>query len=181
MPQENILFPFLGAVLLCVSLTDLMRHRIPNALSLGSLFIAVLLQSWLNGFSGTLASLGGAAIGLGLFLPLYALRGMSAGDVKLMAAVGGFLGPKLVLQAVVGTLLVGAIIGLAVTLTKGGGFTSLRRYKTMALTFFRTSKWVYIPPQPGEAAGRRFPYAIAILTGSGAALWWSTGTIFGVR
>ncbi len=46
--------------------------------------------------------------GLLLFLPFYMLRGMAAGDVKLMAAVGAWLGSGMALRIALATFVLGA-------------------------------------------------------------------------
>ena len=57
-------------------------------------------------------SLAGTGVGLLSLLPLYAIGGMGAGDVKLMAGVGAWLGPWLTLWSFVSTALVGGLLGV---------------------------------------------------------------------
>ena len=47
-----------------------------------------------GGLPGLGLSLGGWLVGCALFLPWFLLRGMGAGDVKLLAALGAWLGPR---------------------------------------------------------------------------------------
>ncbi len=99
--------------------SDLHSRRIPNWLVLTGLALALAVQWWQHG-----AALGYTAWGLGLltggglFLPLYMLRGMGAGDVKLMAMVGAFVGPDLALEIVLVTCVVGGIWALAVVVSR---------------------------------------------------------------
>ena len=82
---------------------DLRTRRIPNRLVLWGTVGGVVLNSMLPagaglfqqpfGGLGLLQSLAGAAAGLALLLPMYLLRALGAGDVKLMAMCGAFLGP----------------------------------------------------------------------------------------
>jgi len=73
---------------------DIASRRVPNLLVGGGIAAALVLHLV---FGGPLAplrlGLAGAAVGGAIFLPLYLLRGMAAGDVKLMAMVGAFTGP----------------------------------------------------------------------------------------
>jgi prepilin peptidase CpaA len=71
---------------------DYRRRKIPNVISLGGAFLGLALWARHDGFSGLEAGLAGWAVGAALFLPFYLLKGMGAGDVKLMAAVGACLG-----------------------------------------------------------------------------------------
>ena len=80
-------------VVLSAAVIDVRTHRIPNILTFGSAAAAFGYHAWTAGASGLGASAGGWAIGVALFLPLFLLRGMGGGDVKLMGAVGAWLGP----------------------------------------------------------------------------------------
>ena len=73
--------------------SDLRSHRIPNLLVLLGLVLGLVGQTWAAGFIGLGHSLLGMLIGFGIFLPMYAVGGMAAGDVKLMAMAGAFLPP----------------------------------------------------------------------------------------
>ena len=63
---------------------------------------------------GVVQSLLGLAAGLALFMPLYLLRALGAGDVKLLAMVGAWLGAPLLLGAALLTLLAGGAMALFV-------------------------------------------------------------------
>jgi leader peptidase (prepilin peptidase)/N-methyltransferase len=55
-----------------------------------------------------------AGIGAGaVLLPLYLMRGMGGGDVKLLMVLGAFGGPLLAVQAAAGGLFVFAFLALA--------------------------------------------------------------------
>lgn len=108
---------------------DIRSRRIPNQLIvLGSIagFLLHLLLPPGSGLFGTpvgsqgmMFSLGGFALGLLLLLPLYALRTLGAGDVKLMALVGAFIGPGAVLGAILLTMLFGGVLALVVAAWSG--------------------------------------------------------------
>lgn len=159
-------------ILAVAAWTDLARHRVPNLLTLGGALLGLSLQTWALGMDGLLDGLGGLAIGLLILLPFYKLGGMGAGDIKLMAAAGTFLGWLNTLLAVGLSLGLGSLIGLTVLIARCGVTTILRRYAQTLKCLLTTGQWIYIPPESGEAAAARFPYAIAIAVGTTAALWW---------
>src|SRR4051812_31541587 len=82
-------------LLMTAAICDMRTHRIPNRLVLcGGLWGLVCTTLWPPVYHGTiLYPLAGLAVGLLLFFPLYLMRAMGAGDVKLLAMVGTFLGP----------------------------------------------------------------------------------------
>ena len=149
-------FIFLGIAVL----TDLRAHRISNVLVLAGLACALVIQSWFYGFSGVTVWLTGLAVGFVVFMPFYAFAGMAAGDVKLMAMVGGFLGPTNAFWAAAFSLMAGSVLGILILLYKKQLFRSLQRYWVIA------SLRAYIDPPVDDATRQRFPYAIAILLGS---------------
>jgi prepilin peptidase CpaA len=154
---------------------DLLFRRIPNGLVLAGIALGILFQivspalaepSQLTriGFSGALL---GGLIGLGLFLPLYCLRAMGAGDVKLLAMVGVWLGPISVAWAALWTLLAGGMLAVVVALWSG----VLRQVCANMLAMLTSS---LIRAQAGTPAALegpthttgRLPYAVAICCGT---------------
>lgn len=140
--------------------SDIRAHRISNAVVLAGALCALLLNSWFYGFSGAFAWLMGLSVGLLLFLPFYALAGMAAGDVKLMAMVGSFIGPSSVFWAAAFSLMAGSLLGLLILFSRKQLVRTLQRY------WLSIGLNTYIEPAATDAARQRFPYAIAILLGS---------------
>lgn len=105
---------------------DLRTRRIPNRLVLWGTLTGLILNSFVPagaglfdaafGGLGPLQALAGAAAGLALLLPMHLLRALGAGDVKLMAMCGAFLGPDAVLEAALLTFLCGGVLALAAAL-----------------------------------------------------------------
>ena len=96
--------------LLLASWIDCKHFRIPNSLTLMAA-VAGLLHSTYAG-NGILFPLSGGIIGLALFILPYAYGKMGAGDVKMLAAVGTFLGPVTVIWAALWSFIAGGILAL---------------------------------------------------------------------
>ena len=71
---------------------DWRTRRIPNWLSVSGLLTGIAANAILGGWHGAKASLEGAGLALGLLLPVVLLRGLGAGDWKLMGSVGALVG-----------------------------------------------------------------------------------------
>lgn len=102
------------ATAIVAAATDIHGQRVPNWLSLSAAVLAVVLHTYLSGLSGLLFSLEGLTIGFALLIGFYAVGGMGAGDVKLLAAVGAFLGPWEVFQVFLYATVFGGIYAIAV-------------------------------------------------------------------
>jgi len=92
--------------------TDLRERRIPNWLTVPGFVIGVGVHAWLGGWRGTLASLEGAGLAMLILLPLVLVRGLGAGDWKLMGAVGACVGPWMMLFVLLATVLVTGLVAM---------------------------------------------------------------------
>lgn len=110
-------YAVLVALLVAAAAIDWRTYRIPNRLCAAGAAFAIIYNTWAHGFmAGLLPALAGMAAALALLLPLYALRIMGAGDVKLMAMVGTFLGLPDLLYATVWTFIAGGIAAVSFAL-----------------------------------------------------------------
>src|SRR4029434_4102192 len=116
MNAHIVMYLTLASVLCVAVMSDLRTHRIPNVLCAGAFGSGLILQVMWFGSTGLIDGLAGAMTGLLILLPLYAVGGMGAGDVKLMAAVGTFLGLSNALVAGFATLVIGAALALLVVM-----------------------------------------------------------------
>ena len=149
---------------------DVRRHRIDNWITFPGVLLALGLQLWLAGMAGAAHALGGLLIGLSVLLPFHVFGGMAAGDVKLMAAAGAFLGPMDTLFAAAAALLAGCLLALGVLIARGTLRDGLGHVGRQLVLGTMTHVWV--PAAPGTAAAQRFPYAAAIACGCFATVAW---------
>lgn len=168
---------------------DVHAHRIPNWLVFSGAALGLLLHTLLPSGDGFLAeayggigfgsALTGLGVGLAILLPMYMLRAMGAGDVKLMAMVGAFLGAGHTLGAALFSLLAGGVLAIAVALGAGVFKRMLVNIQTM---FYVNVGRIYLREKPdfgdGPASAGKLPYAVAIGLGTAIYLaaaingWW---------
>ena len=157
---------FLGALLTLACITDLRTRRIPNALTFSAVAGALLFHVITGGASAAGWSMAGACVGALLFLPMFALRGMGAGDVKLLAAVGAWLGPGQVAIVALATSLVGGVMAVVVALAYG----YLRKALTNLYLLLAHWRVMGVSPLPAvtleRASGPRLAYALPIAIGT---------------
>ena len=158
-------------VAFAAAITDVRSHRIPNALTFGAALIAVLVHGYADGWSGVGYGLAGWLLGAVVFFPFFALGGMGAGDVKLLAAIGAWLGPG----AIIWVALYGSIAGAVMALAVGAWTGYLGKAFTNLWCLFM--HWRIHGPQPmpeltvASTRGPRLAYAVPILAGLMVTLW----------
>src|SRR5215475_14343658 len=86
-----------SAVLIVAAVIDGRILKVPNWLTFPFLFVGLGYALGAGGGPQLWLSVQGAALGLALLLPLYAIGGMGAGDVKLFMGVGAWMGPEVTL------------------------------------------------------------------------------------
>lgn len=165
MPIDSYLQAGLLLLVCIAAINDLATRRIPNRLLLAGLACALVLRL-LSAAPGAalLAALGGLALGLALFLPLYLVRGMAAGDVKLMAVVGAFAGPGDTFAIAVLTWCVGGVMAVLAVLMR----RRLKRALGNVLHMARAALAPGLLPAAAEARGSvgAIPYGVAIAIGT---------------
>jgi len=158
-------------VAVAASAFDLCSRRIPNALTFGAAAIALVVAAAAGGASGLGASLAGLAVGFALWFPIYLLGGIGAGDVKLMAAIGAWLGPALALYAGLYAGIVGGTLGVSFALAHGCARQTMANVQLL-LVHWRVTGFTPHPQLTlATATGPRLPYAVPILAGTVMALW----------
>lgn len=175
----------MSRALLCILLlaavfSDILERRIPNKLVAVGIAMAIAMHiasmlsnpSPINGMTWAMPLIGLAA-GFCLMAPLYLLRATGAGDVKLMAMVGAFIGAPAVITSTLYTLLAGGLLSLVFMLGRGVAAETLSNLRFMVFDWAQrthSGQGVRLPPLQSTAA--RLPYAVAIAAGTGLALLW---------
>ena len=157
-------------------LTDVRERRIPNTVTVGGSIVALVLATiGAGGFPG--AALLGMTVALALTVPLFALGALGAGDAKLLAAVGAFVGIGNLLPVVLYAGLAGGLLGLASSIRRGVILPVLletRNTLVHILTLGRHGRRQTIE----DPDARTIPYGVAIAAGAIAA-WFFPITLGG--
>jgi len=160
----------LGVAVLAV-VWDVATRRIPNALTFGATVAAVAAHAYTGGLASAGVSLGGWLVGMAFLFPFFVLGGMGAGDVKLMGALGAWVGPGAVAWVALYTAIAGGVMGVVVA-----GFSG---YLVRAFTnvWCILMDWRLHGPRPvsdltlASHRGPRLAYAVPVLAGLVMMLW----------
>jgi prepilin peptidase CpaA len=157
------------AVTACV--TDLRSRRIPNVLTFGGALAALVYHTATAGSAGLLASVAGWGLGVVVFLLPFALGGLGGGDIKLLAALGAWLGPALTMWMAMYTGVAGGVLALIVACTRGylgqafANIQSLLTHRSVAA--IRAVNAASL----ADRRGRGLAYAPPIFVGTVVTLW----------
>lgn len=150
---------------------DLRARRVPNLLTLGAAIVAIAFHTTIGGLSGLAISLGGWAVGVALLLPLFLLGGMGAGDVKLLGALGAWLGPRDTLWVAFFSALAGGALALVVAFTRGYAGQALTNLWWL-LGYWRVAGVRPLPELTLEhGRGPRLAYTVPMLAGVLVTVW----------
>jgi prepilin peptidase CpaA len=150
---------------------DVSTRRVPNALTLGAAVAGMAFAAATGGVAGLGWSAAGWAVGIALFLPLFALRAMGGGDVKLLAAMGAWLGPALVCWVAVYGAIAGGVVAIPLLVWRK------RLRATFVNVWGLVAHWRTSGLQPHPVVrldnpeAVRMPYALPIALGALATLW----------
>ncbi len=109
----TVLLPSMALLLaLLAGWLDWRSRRIPNWLTVPALGGGLLANTVAWGWLGSKAALEGAGLGLALLLPFVLLRGLGAGDWKLMGALGAWVGPSRLVVVLLGTVLIAGTMAI---------------------------------------------------------------------
>jgi prepilin peptidase CpaA len=168
----------LAFLVLVAGIYDIRYRRIPNWLVLPAVPVGFLLNAVVSLLlsNSVWPGLREAALGFGLavliYLPMYALRGMGAGDVKLAAALGALAGWQAWLWILVFSAVVGLILALVLMVAH-------RRFrKTLSNTAFMIWDLAHLRPpyrrneelDVQSPRGMRLPHGAVLALGTLALL-----------
>ncbi|MGE5472155.1 MAG: prepilin peptidase [Bacteroidota bacterium] len=164
----------LNVLLALAVVYDLRERRIPNFLNACGLALALSMAAYRGGWEGLSDSLAAALVGLLVFFPFFAVRMIGAGDVKLFAVVGGFVGLGALLPVWFYTVLAGGLLGIVSVLLSRSfpQFISNMRMLLFSLLYHAPGPEISLADIAARTSAR-IPYALAIAAGALTWMWRS--------
>lgn len=167
-PRTGVLL----ALLVIASLSDYSSYKIPNWLTFGGMLFGLIYNSIIpfstNPHHAFLWAAGGLLIGLFTMLPLYVMKVMGAGDVKLMAMVGAFLGVNDTLYVILLSFIIGGVAALGFAIINQALTRLLVNIKNIGQIFILTAISGFKPDAhiEKEQSVGKLPYGICISIGA---------------
>jgi len=156
----NLICPLLIA--LWISWSDLKTRTIPNYLTLSAALAGLIYNLVVGGWEGLSNGTLGLFLGFGFLILPYILGGMGAGDVKALAALGAWLGPKGTLALFCYMAIAGGLMALGVLIWRR---ILWQRMLNMVLCQDKLATLAPAEKTPG------IPYGVAMALGMAVLVW----------
>jgi prepilin peptidase CpaA len=159
---------FVSVVLIVAAWIDGKELRVPNWLTYPMVFSGLIFNAVVGGWAGLGDASLGMVVGLATLLPLYSVGGMGAGDVKLMAGIGAWLGPVVTFYAFCVSTVVGGVMAVIMAWYRKDFTKHYNNFFMIALEFMHVKN----PRELSRIAAERkssmllLPYGIPICIGS---------------
>jgi prepilin peptidase CpaA len=180
---------FVAAVVvftLTAAVCDWRTKKLPNWLTVPGLVVAVvyhlltgaIAEGWSGAAGGMLFALGGFATGFGILLVLWLIGSGGAGDVKLMGALGAWLGAAMTMRVFLVSavfVVLGSACALALQMiSKGMGYTRRRYLSTQnTRSIPRSQAGAEVAKRNFKARRRLMPYGVPVALATWIVLVWS--------
>ena len=171
---ENWTVWLVTIVLIVAAVIDGYELKVPNWITFPFILTGWAYSTYAFGWEGLGWSVLGTVVGLGLLLPAYAIGGMGAGDVKLMAGIGAWMFCMHTVYAFAATAVVGAVLAVGMVLCR----RAWKRHSAQFMVILNEIMVIRSPEQLSAIAAQRkpsmllLPYGIPIAIGTiGYFLW----------
>jgi prepilin peptidase CpaA len=177
---ENWPVWIVSVTLVIAAVIDGLRLKVPNWITAPMILSGLVYSAWAtqaaggSWLQGLVVGLLGAGVGLLLLLPAYAIGGMGAGDVKLLAGIGAWMHAGVTLEAFAVSALVGAVLAIVLVIYHN----TWTRHRTQFWQILQEIVTIRNPDYLSMIAAERkprmllLPYGIPIAIGTiGYFLW----------
>lgn len=167
-------------LIICI-VTDIKSRRIYNKILIPFLIIALGWNFFTDGWQSLADSVKGLLIGLAALIIPFARGGIGAGDVKLLAVIGGIKGSAFVISTFLAGAIAGGVLSLVVLVKHRRLTNTFSRFLTVISDLFFRYGVKNIPDSNEEKDLKplHLPYSLAI--GAGVVASYSTGLQHFVR
>jgi len=161
-----------AVVALIAAVVDVRLFKVHNRLTVPLAVSGLVFHSLQTGWGGFAFSLFGLVVGFASLIVFYAMGGIGAGDVKLMAGVGAWLGAWLTLDVLLIACIAAGVYSLILMISAGGVkhvMTNLSilvfRVRSMAVHFGAVERVEQVVTDVQHRHRRLVPFAAMVLTG----------------
>ncbi|MGC4006465.1 MAG: prepilin peptidase [Pirellulales bacterium] len=166
---------FVTVTLIVAAWIDGKQLKVPNWITFPMILCGWIYCTWLGGWTGLGFSLLGTLVGLALLMPAYLIGGMGAGDVKLLAGVGAWVGCGATFDAFCWSAIIGGVMAVIMVLSRAAWKKHQKQFFSIAGEILTIGNPDALAEIAAERKPRMFllPYGIPIAIGSILYFAWS--------
>lgn len=157
-----------SVLLVAACVTDVRQRRIPNqlvvVLALAGFAFSVSTEPLLHGLG---RALGGLALGFAIWIGFYVVGAIGAGDVKLFAAAGAWLGPAGAWRAALVAAAVGGVLAVVALARE----RRVRQGLEKVMVSVSSRSVAPLAPDPAMPRSQQLPYGVALACGALIVAW----------
>jgi prepilin peptidase CpaA len=161
--------------LVVAAVIDGYQLKVPNWITFPMIISGWVYSTIAFGWEGLGWSLVGTVVGLALLLPAYAIGGMGAGDVKLLAGVGAWVWGSVTFYAFCVSAVLGGVIAVGMVLSRKGWHKHYAQFFSIynEITTIRDPEVLATIAAERKPTMMLLPYGIPIAIGTIAYFAWT--------
>ena len=128
-------------VTIVAATTDIWKYKVYNWLTFPTLICGLIYWLFAAGLPGVGMSFAGLIVGFGSLVVFYALGGVGAGDVKLLAAIGAWLGPLITMNVLLGSAFAAGLYAIGLMVLRGGILKAIVEMTILWQRLVRPTEW----------------------------------------
>jgi len=178
--MNSIIITILAIALVTATYTDIKSQRIPNWLTFPLMLAGFATHTVFGGWDGLSFAAMGYGFGFVVMAIPYFFGVMGAGDVKLMGAIGAWLGLQATMTAFLFTCIAGGVYAIGMLASDRELLKSVLRNVINTFSIFMATHKFDFSPVDTEKTMPRLCYGVAIAVGTVVAMAlhaWTTGSI----
>lgn len=154
--------------ILYASWIDFAERRVPNWLNAALALTGLGAQFAFGGWNGLGVAMLGLLVGFGVLIVPWMMHGMGAGDVKLMAAIGAWLGPWLTVLSFGAGAIIGGVAAIIMILSTGRAAYAVVNLQTIMTKMkkFDTAFGEYGGAKTFGTTSQLLPYGVPLTAGT---------------
>ena len=159
---------FVSLILILAAVIDGWKLKVPNWITFPMIIGGWIVSAYLFGWGGLFSSLIGTGIGLILLLPAYAIGGMGAGDVKLLAGVGAWVWGTVTFFSFCASAVIGGLIAIGMVVASGKVRHHVFQFRAIAteIAMVRNPEKLACAAAERKSRMMLLPYGIPIAIGT---------------
>lgn len=161
--MNTIAYIIISVSVLISVYTDTKTYKILNKVVLPTLLIGIIATTYFGGWYAGVQCLLKVVIVTLILSPLFLLRFLGAGDIKLLSAIAAFWPYKEMLYIILYSFILGGIIGAVLLITRKNGLERFGKlFEYLKTCLYTTNIREYPIDKTDKKSIFRFSYAIAV-------------------